>query len=66
MCLESGRTVGAEDPEVLDPVVVRDTIDVVENHAHDLAPPELALAAALADRLLEPGLIEPFFRWLRE
>jgi hypothetical protein len=45
---QSGRAVRADDLEVLEPVVIRATVDVIE-HQRDLpALPELTLPAKLA------------------
>lgn len=58
MSLERGRAVRAEDPEVLDPVVIADAIDVVEDQSHRPAAPLRALATVLADRGLETGVVK--------
>jgi hypothetical protein len=54
MGLECRRAVRADDPQVLEPVVVENAVDVVEDHRHRLPSPELALPAKLAPRLLDP------------
>jgi hypothetical protein len=52
--VQRGGAVGAEDPQVLEAVVVRDAVDVIDDQRHALAPPKLTLAALLAAALLEP------------
>jgi hypothetical protein len=60
---ERRGTVRAHDPQVLESVVIVDTVDVVENEARAMSSPLLALAAELADARLEAGLVEaPFQR----
>jgi hypothetical protein len=53
MRIERRGAVGASDPEVLQPVVVADPVDLVENQSHLTAAPARALAAQLAAPLLE-------------
>ena len=57
--VEGRRTVRTDDPQVLEPVVVSHSVDVVEDHRHGAAPPHLALAAQLAARLLQSLLVKP-------
>jgi hypothetical protein len=59
MRIERGVAVRADDPKVLEPVVVRGTIDVVEDQRHTSTLPKLALAAELADRFLQPRSKQP-------
>jgi hypothetical protein len=51
--VERGRTVGTHDAEILDPVVVTDPVDVIEDKRHPPPFPGLALAAQLAPSRLE-------------
>src|SRR5215218_4398605 len=53
MRLERRRAVRADDPEILEPVVGRDAVDVVEDQRHARAAPQLVLAAHLAAALLD-------------
>src|SRR5215208_7105900 len=46
--VERSCAVRAHDPEIVEPVVVVDAVDVIEDQAHRLALPLLALAAELA------------------
>src|ERR1700733_1439170 len=57
--IEGRGAVGADDPEVLEPVVVRNAIDMVENERHWLALPQFSLAAHVANGLPESLLKEP-------
>jgi len=50
--------VRTHDPQVLEPVVGRLAVDVVEDQRHAAATPQLALAAHLARALLEPGAVQ--------
>ncbi len=56
MRLERRGAVGADDPEVLEAVVVRHPVDVIEYERHLSTMPVLPLAAQLARARLEPGL----------
>jgi hypothetical protein len=56
--VERRRAVGAEDPQVLEPVVVADAVDVVEDQRHPRPAPLLVLAAELAALRLEPDVIQ--------
>jgi hypothetical protein len=49
---ERGGAVRAHDAKVLEPIVVRDPIDVIEYERHAVATPRLVLTAELADRFL--------------
>ena len=60
MRIERRGAVGTDDPEVLESVVVRDAVDVVEDHRHRRATPPLTLAAELTDPLLESGFVQSF------
>jgi formate hydrogenlyase subunit 4 len=46
-------TVGTDNPQVLNSIVISNTIDVVEDHCHALTAPELILAAHLAAWFLQ-------------
>ena len=59
MRLEGRGTVRARDPEVLEAVVIRFSVDVIKDQGHSLPPPDLALTAKLAGTLLDPFLKEP-------
>ena len=56
--VERGRAVRAQDPQVLQAVVVADAVDVVEDQAHRPSTPQLALAADLTARRLQPLAVE--------
>jgi hypothetical protein len=62
MRLEGRRAVRAHDPKVLDPVVVSDPVDVVEDQRHSPSGPKLALSAELAYRCLETGPEQPLLQ----
>lgn len=47
MSLERGGAVRADDPQVLEAVVIRYSIDVIEHKRHPLTLPDLILAAHL-------------------
>jgi hypothetical protein len=51
--VERGRAVRAQNTKILEPVVVVDTIDVIQDHRHPRAAPVFALAAHLANRILQ-------------
>jgi hypothetical protein len=51
--------VRADDAEVLEPIVIRHAVDVVEDQSHRLPAPHLVLAAELASRLLDPLREQP-------
>jgi hypothetical protein len=59
VCVERRGAIGAHDPEVLEPVVVRHAVDVVEDQRHRATAPELALIADLTPRLLDAVGEEP-------
>src|SRR5918996_4128475 len=59
MRLQRRRAIRAHDAEILEAVVVGDAVDVVEDHAHDVSAPHLALSAEFADRLLETCVVQP-------
>jgi hypothetical protein len=46
-------TVRAHDSQVLDSIVISNTIDVVKDHRHALTAPKLILTAHLAARFLQ-------------
>jgi hypothetical protein len=54
MRVERGVAVRADDPEVLEPVVVVHAVHVVEDQGHAAPAPRLALAAQLAAAVLDP------------
>jgi len=56
--VETRGAVRADDAEILEPVVVTDAVDVVEDHGDSCPAPNLAMAAQFANRLPEPILIE--------
>jgi hypothetical protein len=58
MSVERGSAVRTDDPEVLETVVVRNAVDVVENQRHSPTAPRLVLTAKLADRPFNAGLVE--------
>src|SRR5437763_8417233 len=62
MRVESRGAIRADDLQVLEPVVRRDAVDVVEDQRHAAAPPVLALAAQLATPLLQAGVVEPLLQ----
>lgn len=57
--IEGRGAVRADHPQVLEPVVVPDSVDVVQDQCHAAPPPVLVLTAELADRLDEPGCEQP-------
>ena len=59
MRVESGGAVRADDAQVLDPVVVAHTVNVVEDEADRAPVPVFVLPTELAAPLLEPGRVEP-------
>jgi len=60
MRVERCRAVRADDPEVLETVVVRNPIDVIEDQRHRASVPQLVLTADLAMLLFQPRLEQPF------
>jgi hypothetical protein len=62
MGFERGRAVRADDAEVLEPVVVVDPVDVVQDQRQRAPPRELALAAELAATLLEAFGVQPLLQ----
>ena len=52
MCIEGSRTVRADDPEILDAIVVGNPVDVIKDQGHRTAAPEFSLAALLTLSLL--------------
>jgi hypothetical protein len=57
MRIESCRTIRTDDPQVLQAIVIRDAVDVVEDQRHPSASPAFTLPAHLATAPLE-ALIE--------
>jgi hypothetical protein len=53
MRIEGRSAVRANDPQVLQAVVIGDSIDVIEDQRHRPSPPVFALAAHLAASLLQ-------------
>jgi hypothetical protein len=51
--VEGGRAVGANDPQVLESVVIGDTVDVVKDQCQLTIPPAITLATELTTGLLE-------------
>src|SRR5436305_5632676 len=62
MRVECCGAVRADDLEILDAVVCRVAVDVVENQRHPLSVPELADATQLAARNLEAFFVEAPFQ----
>ena len=58
MGFERGSTVWTDDSEILDAVVVRYPVHVVQNERHPAPAPILPLVAKLAVARLEAGLVE--------
>jgi hypothetical protein len=58
MSVEGRCAIRADDPKVLKPVVVSDTVLVVEDHRHVLPSPHLSLVAQLTARFLQALFIE--------
>ena len=58
MRFECGSAIWADDAQVLEPVVVRNPVDVVDDERHLNPAPFLALAADLALSFLQPGFVE--------
>jgi hypothetical protein len=52
--LERRRAVRTNDPQILEAVVVRNAVDVVEDQRHPLPAPDLVLTAELTARCLDP------------
>jgi hypothetical protein len=52
VCVEGRRTVGADNLEILDAIVIRDPVDVIEDQRHRTTAPEFSLSALLAPSLL--------------
>jgi hypothetical protein len=50
--------VRTEDAQVLEPVVVADAVDVVEDQGQLCAAPDFALSAELASSILQPFLVQ--------
>jgi hypothetical protein len=55
---ECGGAVWTEDAQVLDAVVVRDAVDVIEDQGHPTAPPHFSLTTELAPPLLETSRVQ--------
>src|SRR6266480_10328 len=55
---ECGGAVWTEDAQVLDAVVVRDAVGVIEDQGHPTAPPHLSLTTELAPPLLQTSRIQ--------
>ncbi|HET8954922.1 MAG TPA: hypothetical protein VFN18_04610 [Solirubrobacterales bacterium] len=54
MGIESRRAIRADDSQILDPVVIRNAVDVVEDQSHGPAAPIFVLTTHLAEPLLYP------------
>jgi hypothetical protein len=54
MGIQGRRAIRAKYPEILDAIVVANTVDVVENQGHLPAVPLLFLSALLTFPLLQP------------
>jgi hypothetical protein len=59
MRVESRGAVRAYDAKVLEPVIIGDTIDVVEDQGHRTIPPLLGLAAEFAFGTLDASCKQP-------
>ncbi len=59
MGIESRSAIRADDPQILDPVVLRRPVDVIEDQRHAAATPVFVLAAHLTNTLLHTHLEEP-------
>ena len=66
MSVERRGTVRTQDSQVLETVVVANAVHVVENQRQSAAPPQLVLAAHLADSRLMPSAYRRFLSWTRE
>jgi hypothetical protein len=53
--------VRAEDPQVLETVVVMDPVDVIEDHRDALPAPGFILSAELTSWPLEPSVVQALF-----
>jgi hypothetical protein len=53
MSVKGCGAIGTDDPQVLKPVVIRHSIDVIEDQRHRLAAPVFVLTAHLAAPLLQ-------------
>lgn len=62
MGVKAGGAVRADDPQVLETVVVANAIDMIEDEANLAPVPPLALTAQLAPALLQPSLIQSPFQ----
>ncbi len=60
--IEGRCAVRTDDAEVLEAVVVSDTVDVIEDERHLAPAPCAALTAELAGRQLQAGLVEAFLQ----
>jgi hypothetical protein len=62
MCVQCRRAVRAHDPEVLEPVIVRHTVHVVEDQRHRSTTPIFTLAAQFALGPFDSGCKESLFQ----
>ena len=58
--IKRGRAVGTVDAEVLEPVVIRHTVDVIQDERHPTPAPVLVLSAELAGGLFEAFAVQPY------
>jgi len=58
MRVECRCAVGADDAQVLQPIVVAHAVDVVEDQPHGAASPKVVLTAELTDRRLATFCVE--------
>jgi hypothetical protein len=56
MHLERRSAVGTNDPEILETVVIRHTVDVIDDERHPRPVPALSLAAQLAETSFQAGV----------
>jgi hypothetical protein len=59
---QRGAAIRAHDAEVLQPIIVADTVDVIEDQRQPASAPQLSLTAQLAPACLEAFLIEPLLQ----
>jgi hypothetical protein len=59
VCRERRRAVRTHDAEVLEPVIVADPVDVVEDQRKPASAPQLALPAELAALRLKSRRVQP-------
>src|SRR5512144_331938 len=60
--VQRGGAIRTDHAQILEPVVVPHPVDVVKDHAHAFAAPQLPLPAQLALRLLQSLFVEPLLQ----